>query len=251
MRATTGQVVSEFSDYIIYADESGDHGLVSVDKDYPVFVLVFLLVSKEHYLSNVVPAFQRAKLDFFGHDQVVFHERDIRKQLAPFGFLRTDAQLRTRFLNRLNRIVKDAPVELFAAVIRKDALKARYAHPMNPYEIALLFCLERLMERLLQLGQHDKKVHVVFESRGKPEDDALELEFNRIIQNKRGWGYRQLDFSALKWESLVVPKAVNSTGMQLADLAARPIGLSILRPGQPNRAFTVLYPKIKRLKCFP
>ena len=27
-----------FSDYVVYVDESGDHSLASVDKDYPVFV---------------------------------------------------------------------------------------------------------------------------------------------------------------------------------------------------------------------
>jgi hypothetical protein len=37
-----------------------------------------------------------------------------------------------------------------------------------------------------------------------------------------------------------------STGLQLADLVARPIGLQVLRPGQPNRAFEVLAPKIRR-----
>lgn len=31
-----------------------------------------------------------------------------------------------------------------------------------------------------------------------------------------------------------------SSGLQLADLVARPIGLSVLRPGQDNRAFDVL-----------
>lgn len=243
--------MTSFSDYIIYADETGDHGLSSIDSGYPIFVLLFALVKKDDYLEKVVPSFQRAKLDYFGHDQIVFHERDIRKQLSPFGFLRTDQVLRTRFLNRLNKVVAAAPVELFAAVIRKNALTARYRYPMNPYEIALLFCMEGVRQRLVNLGQSGRKVHVIFESRGKPEDNALELEFNRIIQNKRNWGYKQTDFKVMDWEARIVPKAVNCSGMQLADLAARPIGLSILRPAQPNRAFTILVPKIKALKCFP
>jgi hypothetical protein len=29
------------SDYIIYVDESGDHGLSSINEQYPVFVLSF------------------------------------------------------------------------------------------------------------------------------------------------------------------------------------------------------------------
>jgi len=30
-----------FSDYLIFADESGDHGLETFEASYPVFVLVF------------------------------------------------------------------------------------------------------------------------------------------------------------------------------------------------------------------
>lgn len=243
--------MTEYSDYIIYADESGDHGLTAVHKDYPVFVLVFALVKKSEYVQHVVPALQQLKLDFFGHDQVVFHERDIRKQLPPFGFLRTNAVLRTTFLEAINELVADAPVEFFASVIRKDNLKSRYSSPMNPYEIALLFCMERVMARLVQLNQKGKTVHVIFESRGKPEDDALELEFNRITQNRRNWGYRQPDFKVMNWEALIMPKTVNCTGMQLADLAARPIGLREMRPLQPNRAHDVLGSKIRGKKCFP
>jgi hypothetical protein len=33
----------EFSDYVIYADESGDHSLTKIDPIYPVFVLCLCL----------------------------------------------------------------------------------------------------------------------------------------------------------------------------------------------------------------
>ena len=35
-------------------------------------------------------------------------------------------------------------------------------------------------------------------------------------------------------------KKVNSSGLQRADFVACPIGISVLRPGQDNRAFEVL-----------
>lgn len=241
----------EFSDYIVFADESGDHGLEGFSTSYPVFVLAFAMVRKEDYVRSIVPSLQQAKLDFFGHDQVVFHERDIRKQLPPFGFLRTDADLRGRFLERLNDVVAVAEFELFCAVIHKDRLKAKYATPWNPYEIALLFCMERVLERLSALGQKGRRVHVVFESRGKPEDAALELAFRRIATNGGGWGFKRADFTTCEWEPLIVPKSVNSTGLQLADLAARPVGLHRIRPNQANRAFDVLRPKLRALKSFP
>ena len=39
-------------------------------------------------------------------------------------------------------------------------------------------------------------------------------------------------------------KQANSEGLQLADLVARPIGLHLLRPGQPNRAWDVRTTKV-------
>ncbi|MDO8296684.1 MAG: DUF3800 domain-containing protein [Caulobacter sp.] len=241
----------EFSDYIVFADESGDHGLEAFSASFPVFVLAFTLVNKAAYVGSIVPSLQQLKLDFFGHDQVVLHERDIRRQQHPFGFLRTDATLRDRFLERLNETVAAAEFELVCSVIHKERLKARYATPWNPYEIALLFCMERVRERLLALGQRGRKVHVIFESRGKAEDASLVSAFRRLATTHSGWGFKKVDFSVCEWEPLIVPKSVNSSGLQLADLAARPVGLHSMRPSQSNRAFDVLRPKLKALKAFP
>ena len=242
---------SPYSDYLIFADESGDHGLATFEASYPVFVLVFVLVRKDRYVSSIVPTIQQLKLDFFGHDQVVLHERDIRRQSPPFGFLRTDPKLRTNFLERLNDVVSTAEIEIISAVIHKDRLAEKYATPWNPYDIALLFCMEKAMERLIALGQSGHTQHVVFESRGRPEDANLELAFRRITANVGGWGLKQTDFSACEWEPVMAPKSCNSSGLQLADLVARPIGLRRLRPLQANRAFDVLQPKLKLFKAFP
>lgn len=50
------------SDYLIFADESGDHGLVSIDEQFPVFALVFCIVRKQDYVERIVPAMQRLKM---------------------------------------------------------------------------------------------------------------------------------------------------------------------------------------------
>ena len=39
---------NEFSDYIVYVDESGDHSLESIDINYPVFVLAFCIFLNSH-----------------------------------------------------------------------------------------------------------------------------------------------------------------------------------------------------------
>ncbi|WP_419913305.1 DUF3800 domain-containing protein [Hoeflea sp.] len=241
----------DFSDYIIYADESGDHGLVSIDPDYPVFALTFCVMRKDDFIGTIVPAVQQLKFDFWGHDGVILHEHDIRKSKGSFSFLLTDQALRAGFYDRLNDLIADAPLFILASVIDKIRLRERYTDPRKPYEIALLFCMERLNMMLAREGEQGKTVHVVFEGRGKREDRELELEFRRIATNDRNWGFRQQDFSHFDYQPVFLPKAVNSSGLQLADLTARPVALSELRPEQPNRAFDIIRPKLEALRCFP
>lgn len=239
-----------FADYLVFADESGDHGLSSIDKEFPVFVLACCLVAKADY-PGINQRLSRLKFDFWGHDCVIFHERDIRKQNGPFAFLRTDAASRTRFLEGVNSFVSESPVEVFAAVIDKPRLVQRYATPWNPYEISLLFCMERILERLVALEQRKRAVHVIFESRGASEDRQLELEFRRIADNQGHWGWRRPDFSVIRFEPVFIRKENNCAGLQIADLCARPVGLHTLRPDQPNRAFDIVRQKLKGTKCFP
>jgi len=241
----------DFADYIVYADESGDHGMVSIDPQYPVFALTFCVMRKDDYVGAIVPAMQRFKFDTWGHDSVVLHEHEIRKSLGPFGLLRTDRAFRTRFFEKMNALIEAAPMTIFASVIDKERHRAKYANPWNPYEIALHFCMEQLYRMLSVESQHGKTVHVVFESRGAKEDAALELEFRRIVGNDSQWGWRRHDFSRFDFQPVFVPKAANSSGLQLADVTARPIALSRLRPDQPNRAFETIRPKLGGLKCFP
>lgn len=66
----------EFSDYLVYVDESGDHGLETFGREFPVFVLSFCIFHRDDYVGQVVPGLQRMKFKHFGHDTIVFHERD-------------------------------------------------------------------------------------------------------------------------------------------------------------------------------
>ncbi|GGD29019.1 DUF3800 domain-containing protein [Aureimonas glaciei] len=240
-----------FSDYIVYADESGDHGLVNIDPAFPVFALAFCLVKISDYVDDIVPEFQRFKFDVFGHDAIVLHENDIRRSKGPFAILLTDPVFRAGFYERLNRLIIAAPIKIFASVTHKDRLVQRYTRPWSPYEISLYFCMEKLLDKLLNLGQRGKRIHILFESRGPREDAELELEFRRIAANATRWGYRTPDFSQVEFEPKFVSKAANSTGLQLADLTARPLALRCLRPLQENRTFEILRPKLGLLKSFP
>lgn len=245
---------STLSDLVVYADESGDHGLASIDSGYPIFALAFVIMTRDEYVDVVTPALQRLKFAYWGHDQVVFHEREIRKRVGPFAML-AEPSTNEAFLGDLTDLITAAPFRLCVAVVDKERLKAKYVEPWSPYEIALHFCMEQLLGCVRQHGgQADRLVHVVFESRGKNEDAELELEFRRIVANQARWGYRAPDFSYARFEPIFARKDANAAGLQLADLVARPCGLKRLRPTQPNRAFQALMPKMENhsgWKTFP
>ena len=227
---------SVFSKYIVYVDESGDHSLQSIDKNYPLFVLAFCIFHKRHYSEVVVPALEKFKFNYFGHDQVVLHENEIRKEKGRFNIFRSRAE-KNQFLNELNHIIDRSNFILVSCTIDKRLLRKRSDADDNAYHIALGFCLETLYEFLKEKGQHKKKTHVVVECRGKKEDSELELEFRRICAGSNRLG------AQLPFDVLFSDKKVMSSGLQLADLVARPIGLTTLRPEQKNRAFEVLKEK--------
>lgn len=239
------------SDYIIYVDESGDHGLENIDGDYPVFVLSFCVFKISDYITNAVPLLQQFKFEHFGHDQVILHEHHIRKQKDSFSFLRTDPVIRASFLEGISKLVEETVVDIFAVIIDKKKLKNKYASPDNPYNLSMRFGLERIHSFLLGNSQEGREVHFVFEKRGAKEDDALELEFRRICDENSQFGYRAIDFGKMKFKPVFADKKSNSCGLQLADLTARPMGINYLRPSQPNTAFDIIKTKIKALKEFP
>jgi hypothetical protein len=76
--------------------------------------------------------------------------------------------------------------------------------------------------------------HVVVESRGKNEDADLMAAFNEFCSPAGSLNGCNLDL-------VFASKAHNHSGMQLADMVARPIGRHVIDPvGQVNRAYEVL-----------
>lgn len=254
----SNQLATEWSDYIIYVDESGDHSLTHVNKEYPIFVLAFCIFHKQYYLNSVVPAITNFKFNYFGHDMQILHETDIRKERNGFNFKSKAGK--QAFMSNLGDLIDQQNFIIISVLIDKNRLAEKYHQPNNPYHIALKFCLERLFYFLKEKGQQDRMTHVIVENRGKKEDNELELAFRRVCDGANSHGLR------LPFDIIFADKKTNSPGLQLADLVARPIGLQYLRPSQSNIAFeilkTKLYSKYGRkgaglgyegygLKCFP
>jgi len=134
-----------FGKYIVYVDESGDHGIASIDENYPLFVLAFCIFHKGHYAEKVVPALEAFKFDYFGHDQVVLHEHEIRKEKGAFHIF-PDRKAKHHFLEELTLIVEASNFILASCVIDKRRLGDDTETPDNPYHIALMHCVLSLYD---------------------------------------------------------------------------------------------------------
>ena len=243
-----------FSDYIVYVDESGDHSLTSIDPEYPVFVLTLTIFEKCIYSEQVVPLFKKLKFDHFGHDLVVLHENEIRRRKNDFRTLYTKGRYEA-FMTDLSHAIEQSSFEVIAILIDKNKLTQRYADASNPYHLALTYALERLYRYLSEKGEAEKLTHVVVEKRGQREDDELELEFRRVCDGAN-WFNKRLPF-----EIVMADKKTNSTGLQLSDMIARPIGVNYLDVSKENRAYEIIKKKFYKnesgdfngrgLKCFP
>jgi hypothetical protein len=227
-----------FSDYVVYVDESGDHSLVSIDAGYPVFVLALCIFHKRHYAEKIIPAVEKLKFNYFGHDSVVLHENEIRKQKGQFAFL-SHRPTRGAFMAQLSSIMEASNFILIACVVDKARLSRSDGAGSHPYHIALDLCLRALREFLVEKNQENLRTHVLVECRGKKEDAELELEFRRICDGDNAGG-RQLPF-----DIVFADKKTNLAGLQRADLVARPVGLNYLRPRQTNQAFDLMKRKFK------
>lgn len=203
--------------YIAFIDETGDHGMANINPQYPYLGIIAVLYRRETYITEEVPALTRLKMDFWGHEGVIFHDYDIRKKVGPFRVL-IDTTTREAFWLALCEHFSQSKAKIISAVIDKEAHAAQYNAPENPYRLAVQFVLERIH---MEAGSG---VPIVFESRGKKEDKVLSGWCEEICNggNFRG---NQFDFDVS-----FAKKKDNVAGLQISDLACLPIIEGIRNP---------------------
>ncbi len=232
--------MSEFSDFIVFVDESGSPTLSPIDPNHPVFVLVFCIVKKSVYCDFIQPAIKRLKFDFFGHDMTVLHSADIRKRRGEFNILMNENK-RKAFLEKLDAIIIASDIDIIASVIDKKAFVDDGNGHYDPYYTAMNLCLLQLDSFLQNNSQDGKLTHIIAESRGKTEDKGLMAAFENLMKE-----YPKIvsGFGTSKFELKFAEKKINSAGLQLADLCGHPIGRNAIDPTQANHAYDIVKRKI-------
>lgn len=242
--------------YFLFIDESGDHGLVTLDPSFPVFLLCGMLTSEENY-TTIRNQINSLKHEFWGKKEVILHSRDIRKCEKEFQIL-FNLDIKSKFYERINTIIEETKYRILASAINKSKYIKTYGKLSNDvYELALSFIIERAIFSLDEVKGVTKQLEIIIEKRGKKEDKKLEEHFQRL--KARGTGFvcaERLDEVNLK--ITFKDKKENINGLQLTDLIAYPIARYVIEPKRANPAFDKLEQKIYKkngkrygLKIFP
>jgi len=227
--------------FYFFLDETGDHGLTYVDKNFPLFLLCGCLFS-ENDLSEIEGKINCFKNKYFKTTSVILHSREIRKCEGAFQIL-FNLELKKNFYDDLNLILGEAKYTIIASGINKEEYIKKYGKgAKDPYLISLSFIIERL---IFYLDTFNKGAiaEIKLEIRGRKEDKMLAAHLNMIMD--RGTYYISPERLKEKIKGFeFFAKRENILGLQIADLTAYPLARHILRPEEPYIPFKIIEKKI-------
>lgn len=224
--------------HAIFLDESGDHGLRSIDHQFPVFVLAGVIFEVGHYTL-----FRRSldglKNKYWRRPDVHIHSYDIRKCQGDFAIL-LDQSIKDAFYADMSNLITRTPFWVIAITIDKPQFLQRYGLSRDVYATSMSWIMERVVF-FLDSRPGNCSIRYVFEKRGKREDANLLKEFNNI--KDRGTRFVnsariQSTLNGIQFNT----KAHNIAGLQLADLVSYPIARYHINPMRSNPAFNLIYP---------
>jgi hypothetical protein len=213
----------------VFLDECGSHDVKAADP-YPVFALAAVLIPDDDY-GNLEARWQGWKAQELGRHDASVHEPEIRNRLGPFGGANGPAVTASldRMLGELDFTALVCAVHRVEYVKEYGTGRLDESLPAHVYLMTLDFLIERV---LLALDTHfdGARARVVAESRGPKEDALLQYEFARLQLDGTsyiapGWFRQQLE-PGIVFQG----KQANSTGLQLADLIARPVADKVAAP---------------------
>lgn len=248
----------DVQNYHFFLDETGDHGLVFVDENFPIFLLAGCLFGDAEYqrVENEIDEF---KEEFFGTKGVILHSREIRKCEGAFQIL-FDLDTKRRFYERLNQIISEAQFSIIAVAIDKKKYIEKYGDIAdNPYTICLSYILERVIF-CTDGGSTGSQVQIIIEKRGKNEDRQVLSHYNRIMDSGTYHVTANRFKNRIRGFSMMM-KRDNNIGLQIADLCAYPVARHVLNAEEPYIPFKIIESKLRKngrgevdgygLKIFP
>lgn len=234
-------------EFLIFLDECGVHSIDSVDDAFPVFCLCAVIVDRERF-TRFDRLWKTWKATWLGSWQVRVHEPDVRRRSDRFHD--EDPQREQALIDSLSAQLSELDFTCIAAVIDKRQLRTRYPAgkvddflPVSTFLMCIDFIFERVVHFLYYVGD-DAQGIVIAEARGPREDAEVHAEFLRL--HLLGTQYIADGYFRNQLRPYIEfrKKDRNDSGLQIADLAARPIADKVLRPDTTPERWQAIAAKI-------
>jgi hypothetical protein len=231
-----------------------------VDPNWPVFVLIGLLVGETYYQKTLVPRVKQLKIKHQLAPHTVLHSREIRRCEGDFAFLARFPERKGTFYQDINQLFMTLRIRLFCVVIDKQKLRSRFLVPVSPYDVSLSQLLSLVCGPPGTPSPNRPNVtRIIAESRGRRPDKGLQHEYQRFRRIGLGsYGAPEVQNRKPRTVQRVFPERVDFVrkrkvvaGLELADLAAYPIGRGMVSGNWDNPAYQVVSCKLKELVVFP
>jgi hypothetical protein len=233
--------------FFLCIDECGSHHINPMGDRFPAFALSGVFIDYDKYRA-VDRTWKTWKSSWLGSPGIVVHEPEVRRRTAHF--YRPDPNDEQALLESLEGQLGQLEYGLISAVINKNELHAAYGDeavddflPVSQYLMALDFVIERFVH-FLYYSADDARGIVLAESRGTLEDALVQHEYVRLMIE--GTQYHSASWFRYQLAPFVefLPKARNHTGLQLADLSARPCAEKVLAPNSRPERWDVFRSKL-------
>ena len=226
---------TEQSRYVIFADESGDHGLNALSHSR-AFVSAFVIFDREVYEKIAVPTFKDFKRRFFGDVLTPLHEREIRKGEGAFRTL-SGAAHRERAFEDLRVILHHLPYWIVAVGIDKDQFTPNPDSKGSPYHRRFIETLVACLMTIPDINASQPPTEIVADSRGAKEDQELQRLVDSLTDSD------EPEARSFQFRIRFTRKRDVEIGVEIADLVANPISRRVLRQAHPIFDFELLKPK--------
>lgn len=233
--------------YHLFLDECGTHAVRPPDPNFPAFALCGIVISDDDF-HEIDVKWKNWKITTMGVDGSRIHEPDIRKYRNRFK--RTTKIEREAIDESLAEILSVLNFHCIAAVV--DLHEFGHQHPsgrvddylpQSCYLMAIDFVMERFVHFLREVGDSGKG-HITAESRETKEDVLVNYEYVRLQKE----GTQFVSESDFRWylspHINFLRKDANSTGLQIADIAARPLAEKVLDPTSTPKRWDVISSKL-------
>ncbi|MGH2559905.1 MAG: DUF3800 domain-containing protein, partial [Thermomicrobiales bacterium] len=234
-------------EYVLFLDECGVHNLDLAKDPFPVFCLCGVIVAADRY--DAFDALWKGwKTQWLGDPKICIHETEVRHRSNWFH--EDDPNVEQERIDALSAQLAELEFTCIDAVIDKRRFATLYPTgkvddflPTSAYLMCVDFVFERFVHFLHHVG-NDARGVVQAESRGPREDAEVHSEFLRFHLEGTQWHADQQFRHQLRPYIEFLRKSHNVSGVQIADLAARPIAEKVLRPETTPVRWEFIEPKM-------